>query len=74
MDTYIKHAAFSGRIVVLGFGSIGKAVVPLLFRHIELRPEQVQVISRSPDRSGIAEEYGIVFEAQPLTEGTRKHS
>jgi len=69
MDTYTKHAAFSGRIVMLGFGSIGKAVVPLLFRHIELKPEQVQVISRSPDRSGIAEEYGIAFEAQPLTEG-----
>ncbi|HEY1150751.1 MAG TPA: saccharopine dehydrogenase C-terminal domain-containing protein [Pseudoduganella sp.] len=69
MDTYTKHAAFSGRIVILGFGSIGKAVVPLLFRHIELKPEQVQVISRSPDRSGIAEEYGIAFEAQPLTEG-----
>ena len=30
-----KHAAFSGRLVIVGFGSIGQGVLPLLLRHIE---------------------------------------
>jgi homospermidine synthase len=69
MDDYKKYAALKGRLVVLGFGSIGQAVVPLLFRHFDLKPSQVTVVSRSPDKSGIAEEYGIRFEATPLQEG-----
>lgn len=63
-----QHAAFGGRIVMLGFGSIGQAILPLLFRHIALRPEQVRIISRGPDRSGIAAQYGVAFQAQPLTD------
>nr|WP_229417232.1 saccharopine dehydrogenase NADP-binding domain-containing protein [Massilia sp. Root418] len=68
MDKPEKYAEFGGRIIMLGFGSIGQAILPLLFRHITLRPDQVRIISRSPDRSGIAAEYGVEFQAQPLTE------
>ncbi|WP_229209931.1 saccharopine dehydrogenase NADP-binding domain-containing protein [Duganella sp. Root1480D1] len=69
MDSHNKHARLPGRLVMLGFGSIGQAVVPLLFRHFELEPSQVTVVSRGPDQSGIAEEYGIAYEATPLQEG-----
>jgi len=68
MDEPGKHAEFGGRIVMLGFGSVGQAILPLLFRHIALRPEQVRIISRSPDRSGIAAQYEVGFQALPLTE------
>ena len=27
-----KHAAFGGRMVMIGFGSIGQGVLPLIFR------------------------------------------
>lgn len=53
---------------MLGFGSIGQAVLPLLFRHLEIRPEQVKIISRHEDKSGIAAEFGVEFIAQPVTE------
>ena len=68
MDEPETYAEFGGRIVMLGFGSIGQAILPLMFRHLALRPGQVRIISRGPDRSGIAAQYGVEFHAQPLTE------
>ena len=53
MDDHKQYAALKGRLVLLGFGSIGQAVVPLLFRHFELAPSQVTVVSRSPDKSSL---------------------
>lgn len=66
MENHKKYGALPGRLVILGFGSIGQAMVPLLFRHFELEPAQVTVVSRGPDPSGIAEEYGIAYQARPL--------
>jgi homospermidine synthase len=32
----MKHVAFGGRLVMLGFGSIGQGVLPLILRHIDM--------------------------------------
>jgi homospermidine synthase len=32
----MKHVAFNGRLVMLGFGSIGQGVLPLILRHIDI--------------------------------------
>jgi homospermidine synthase len=32
-------------MVMIGFGSIGQGVLPLIFRHIGIKPEQITVIS-----------------------------
>lgn len=69
MEEHKKYVAFSGRVIVLGFGSIGQAALPLLLRHLDIQPAQIRVLSRSPDKSGIAAEYGIDFHAQALNEG-----
>lgn len=63
------HAALPGSLVILGFGSIAQGVLPLLFRHIDIAPERVTVVSRSEDKTGIARKYGVRFLAQPLNEG-----
>lgn len=69
METrYPKYASFKGKLLMLGFGSIGQAMLPLLFRHIEIRPEQVKIMARHEDKHGIAKEYGVEFIAQALTE------
>ncbi|OGB22603.1 MAG: homospermidine synthase [Burkholderiales bacterium RIFCSPLOWO2_02_FULL_57_36] len=68
MESDIKHASFQNNLVMLGFGSIGKAMLPLLFRHLTIQPKQVKIISRSADESRIAEAFGIEFLVQPLTE------
>jgi len=69
MASTSKHASFPGAVVVLGFGSIGQAMLPLLFRHIDIPPGRVTIVSRSEDKTGIARKFGVAFIAQPLTEG-----
>lgn len=56
------YGALPGRLLMLGFGSIGQAALPLLLRHFELAPGQVTVLPRDPDHSAIAGEYGVAFE------------
>ena len=62
-----KHAAFSGRLVILGFGSIGQGVLPLLLRHIDMRADQITIVTAEPRGSEEAAEYGIRFIEQALT-------
>ena len=64
-----KHASLSGNLVLLGFGSIGQAMLPLLFRHIEMNPGQVKVIAADEDGKEIANALGVNFTVQALTEG-----
>lgn len=56
---YKKHLKFDKKLLVLGFGSIGKAVMPLIFRHMDIKPEQVKVITKSTDGFAIAKEFGV---------------
>ena len=63
----LKHAAFSGRLVILGFGSIGQGVLPLLLRHIDMRPDQITIVTAEPRGSDEAAEYDIRFIEQALT-------
>jgi homospermidine synthase len=72
MKPDIKHAAFQGTVVMVGFGCMGQAMLPLLFRHLEIQPGQVKIISRSEDKTGIAREFGVEFKVQALTEGNHE--
>jgi homospermidine synthase len=62
-----KHAAFAGRFVVIGFGSIGQGVLPLLLRHLDIRPSQIAVVTAEPRGQAEAHEYGIRFVETRLT-------
>src|ERR1700675_1778680 len=62
-----KHIAFSGRLVIVGFGSIGQGVLPLLLRHIDMRPDQLTVITAEPRGHEVAAEYGVRFVETALT-------
>jgi homospermidine synthase len=62
-----KHVAFSGRLVIVGFGSIGQGVLPLLLRHIEIDPRRITIITAEPRGHDVAAEYGIRFVQTALT-------
>jgi len=62
-----KHTAFSGRLVIVGFGSIGQGVLPLLLRHIDIGPDQITIISAEPRGRDVAAEYGVRFVETALT-------
>jgi homospermidine synthase len=52
---------FSGRIVMIGCGSIGQAILPLLRRHIGLGPDSIIVLAADEVGRGIAYENGAPF-------------
>jgi homospermidine synthase len=62
-----KHARFAGRMVIVGFGSIGQGVLPLLLRHLAIRPEQITILTAEERGHAEARELGVRFVLSPLT-------
>jgi homospermidine synthase len=69
MKQEARHASFAGRLVMLGFGSIGQGVLPLLPRHLGITRSRVKIVKTSEDNSGIAAEFDAEVIATPLDEG-----
>ncbi len=63
----MKHAAFDGRLVMLGFGSIGQGVLPLILRHIDMPKERIEIVTSDDRGAAIAAEHGIAHTVLPLT-------
>jgi homospermidine synthase len=60
---------FPGRIVMIGLGSIGKGLLPLLSRHIRIaRASDLIVVERSPQDRGLAESHGAGFVCRAVTQ------
>ncbi len=62
-----KYVKFAGRMVIVGFGSIGQGVAPLLLRHIEMAPSQITVVTAEERGGEEARALGIKFVQTPLT-------
>ncbi|MGQ0675733.1 MAG: homospermidine synthase [Rhodospirillales bacterium] len=62
-----KHVSYPGRVVMIGFGSIGQGVLPLILRHIDLPRENIVIITADERGREIAAEYGIDFRLVPIT-------
>lgn len=61
------HTRFSGRLVMLGFGSIGQGVLPLILRHIDIPRENITIVTAEERGREVAAEYGIKFVLEPAT-------
>ena len=69
-DTHKIHVEFPGRILFIGFGSIGQGALPLVLRHIGIAPERITIVT-AEDRGRLeAEQYGIKFVQERLTRET----
>jgi homospermidine synthase len=62
-----KHVTFHARLLFVGFGSVGQGVLPLILRHIDLKPEQISIVTADERGREEAALYGIAFEVSPLT-------
>ena len=62
-----KHVSFAGRIVMVGFGSIGQGVLPLILRHIDMPRENIVIVTAEERGRDVAEEFGVRFIRRPLT-------
>jgi homospermidine synthase len=65
--THPVHVNFPGRLVFVGFGSIGQGVLPLVLRHIGIAPDRITIVTADDAGRKEANEYGIKFVKQPLT-------
>lgn len=62
------HTSFHHNIVIVGFGSIGRGVLPLILRHIDVKPEQITIIEPNLEGKEIAERYNVRLINAALTQ------
>lgn len=62
-----KLVKFSGRLVILGFGSIGQGALPLLLRHIDMPPGKITILTAEERGHEEAKALGIRFVLNRLT-------
>jgi len=63
----MKHVSFTGNLVIVGFGSIGQGVLPLILRHVDLDPRKITVVTADDRGRAEAENIGVRFIIEPLT-------
>ena len=64
--THPVHVAFPGRILIVGFGSIGQGVLPLILRHIGIKPERITIVTAEEAGQAEAAKLGVKFIVEPL--------
>jgi homospermidine synthase len=61
------HVKFAGKIVCVGFGSIGQGVLPLILRHIGTSSARITIVTAEDRGRSQAEQLGVKFVKSPLT-------
>ncbi|MFO1047974.1 MAG: saccharopine dehydrogenase C-terminal domain-containing protein [Geminicoccaceae bacterium] len=67
MAQHVVHTKLAGRLVMVGCGSIGQAVLPLILRHLDVAPERITIVTADGRGREEAGSYGIRFLEQALT-------
>ncbi|WP_427309674.1 homospermidine synthase [Cupriavidus sp. H39] len=70
--TYKKFGGLRGRMLIVGFGSIARSVLPVLLRHLDITPAQITVVCPAANDTSIAQAYGIRVVPKALTEENHK--
>ena len=61
------HVKFAGKIVFVGFGSIGQGVLPLILRHIGTSSERIVIVTAEEAGRAEADQFGVKFVISALT-------
>jgi len=67
-----KLVALDGKLVIVGFGSIGQGTLPLILRHIEIPKENITIITADERGHDVANALGVTFIINPLTKENYK--
>jgi homospermidine synthase len=67
MSKHEVHVKFGGRIVLVGFGSIGQGILPLILRHIGTSADRITIVSAEEAGREEADHYGVRFAKTALT-------
>src|ERR1700744_2263054 len=68
MSKHEVHVKFAGKIVMVGFGSIGQGVLPLILRHIGTSADRITIVSAADSGRAEADHFGVKFIKIALTE------
>jgi len=66
MNDHKVHVNFPGRIVFVGFGSIGQGTLPLVMRHIGTSADRITIVSADERGIEVARHFGVKFIVQPV--------
>ena len=58
-----------GKLVLVGFGSVGQGVLPLPLRHLKVARSEVMIITADERGADEAARYGVKFAVNPVTRG-----
>jgi homospermidine synthase len=67
MSSHKVHVEFPGRILIVGFGSIGQGMLPLILRHIGVPPERLTIVTVDERGRAVAAEFGVKLICETLT-------
>jgi homospermidine synthase len=69
----IRYCVLAGRLVIIGFGSIGQGSLPLILRHIGITPDRITIVTGDNRGQAEAAKYGVKFVTTPLTPDNFRH-
>ena len=58
---------FKNHLLLLGFGSIGRALLPLLLEKIDIQKDHITIIDNNEACAKVAKEFGIAFQLHTIT-------
>jgi homospermidine synthase len=61
------HVRFEGRLLIVGFGCIGRAVLPLLLRHVDMDRHRLRIVTDRDDHAEVAARHGVSMRVHALT-------
>jgi homospermidine synthase len=67
MSKHEVHVKFAGKIVMVGFGSIGQGILPLILRHIGTSSDRITIVTAEDKGHSEAQEFGVNFVKHALT-------
>jgi len=67
MSAHEVQVNFAGKIVFVGFGSIGQGVLPLILRHIGTSSDRITIITAEAKGRAEAQQFGVKFVQSALT-------
>lgn len=62
----VGKIAFKNHIFILGFGSIGKALLPMIFQKLDVQASQVTIIDQDSAVADIAAKFNVLFDQQTI--------
>ncbi len=69
MTNHQFHVRFPGKIIMVGFGSIGQGILPLILRHIGIGADRISIVTADESGRAEADEFGVKYLVKALDRG-----